>query len=97
MNDQFHRLLGFLARLDHAKITYSMRRSRDDALMIVAFAPGEYWEIEFLVDGDIEIERFRSNGRIEDESMLEQLFALWSDECPSPPQVTTRNASSSGD
>lgn len=78
--NQFSRLLAFLERLDQAQISYSMRHSRDDALMIVAFAPGEYWEIEFLEDGDIDIERYRSNGHIDDESVLEVLFALWSDD-----------------
>lgn len=78
--NQFSRLLAFLERLDQAKISYSIRHSRDDALMIVAFAPGEYWEIEFLEDGDIDIERYRSNGHIDDESILEELFALWSEE-----------------
>jgi hypothetical protein len=57
--------------------------------MIVAFAPGEYWEIEFLDDGAIDIERYRSNGRILDENALEELFKLCSDEetDSSPSQV----------
>jgi hypothetical protein len=78
--NQFRKLMNFLERLDKARIPYRMRHSRDDALMVVAFAPGEYWEIDFLEDGDIEIERYRSNGHIEDESIIEQLFALWSDD-----------------
>ena len=52
--------------------------------MIIAFAPGEYWEIEFLEEGDVEIERYRSNGHIDDESVLEELFALWSEEDTPP-------------
>ena len=78
--NQFSRLLAFLERLDKAKVPYNMRRSRDDAIMVVAFAPGEYWEIDFLEDGEIEIERFRSDGHIDDESILEELFRLWSDD-----------------
>jgi len=85
--NKFSQLLAFLERLDQAKIPYSMRHSRDDAVMIVAFAPGEYWEIEFLENDEIEIERYRSNGRIEDESVLEQLFALWAEAEPSPEQA----------
>jgi hypothetical protein len=77
--NQFSRLLALLERLDQARIPYSMRHSRDDAVMIVAFAPSEYWEIEFLEDGEVAIERYRSNGHIDDESVLEELFALWSD------------------
>lgn len=80
--NQFSKLLGFLQRLDEAKIPYTMEHSREDAVMIVAFAPGEYWEIEFLEDGEMDIERYRSDGRIHDESIVEQLFALWSEEKP---------------
>src|SRR5262245_3295078 len=87
--NKFSQLLAFLERLDRAKIPYSMRHSRDDAVMVVAFAPGEYWEIEFLEDDEIEIERYRSNGHIDDESVLEELFALWADEEPSPEQAVT--------
>ncbi len=76
----FRRLLALLERLDRAKIPYSMRHSRDDAIMIVAFAPSEYWEIEFLEDGEVEIERYRSDGHIDEESVLTELFALWSDD-----------------
>jgi len=80
MKKQFDKLLQFLERLSQAKIPYQMRHSRDDAIMIVAFAPGQYWEIDFLQDGNIEIERFRSDGHIDDESVLEELFALCSDD-----------------
>ena len=45
-----------------------------------SIAPGEYWEIEFLEDGEVDVERFRSNGHIDDESALEELFAQFSDE-----------------
>ncbi len=92
--NQFSRLLAFLERLDRAKISYSMRHSRDDALMIIAFAPGEYWEIEFLEEGDVEIERYRSNGHIDDESVLEELFALWSEEDTPPAQTLSRDDTS---
>jgi hypothetical protein len=78
--NQFSKLLTFLERLDKAKIPYNMCHSRDDAIMVVAFAPGQYWEIEFLEDGDIDIERYRSDGHIDDESVLEELFALCSDD-----------------
>jgi hypothetical protein len=96
MINQFDRLLALLGRLDQAKITYSMRHSRDDAVMIIAFAPGEYWEIEFLKDGELEIERYRSDGRIEDEPMLEHLFALWADDCPPTAHVASQDDFTAG-
>jgi hypothetical protein len=80
--NQFSKLLAFLERLDQARVPYQMRHSREDALMVIAFAPGQYWEIEFLEDGDIDIERYRSDGRIDDDSILEELFALWADDKP---------------
>ena len=84
MSDQYGKLLALLERLETAKIHYKLEHNRDNAIMIIAFAPGEYWEIEFLDDGGIEIERFRSNGEIADESVLPELFALCSDEESSP-------------
>lgn len=78
--DKFSKLIALLERLDEAKIPYTMEHSRDNAVMIIAHAPGEYWEIEFLLDDEVEIERFRSNGEIHDENVLEELFALCSDE-----------------
>jgi hypothetical protein len=38
--------------------------------MITVAVPGERWEIEFLDDGSIEIERFISNGKIFGERAL---------------------------
>jgi hypothetical protein len=95
-SNKFSQLLALLERLDRAKIPYSMRHSREDAVMIVTFAPGEYWEIEFLEDDEVEIERYRSNGHIDDESVLEELFALWSDDDVSLAQTGNRNDSSTG-
>ena len=87
----FSNLLAFLDRLDKAKIPYEMRRSRDDALMVVAYAPGQYWEIDFLEDGEVEVERFRSDGHIDDESVLPELFALWADEETSTEPAVNRD------
>ena len=82
--DQFSQLLNFLERLESAKIAYSLRHIREDALMVEVRVPGEIWEVEFLRDDEIEIERFRSNGRIEDASLLDVLFARFSADSPEP-------------
>jgi hypothetical protein len=87
----FTKLLTLLERLDEAEIHYTMEHSRDDAIMVIAWAPGEYWEIECLADGTLEIERFRSNGKVEDESVLEDLFALCSDVESSPEEAVNHN------
>src|SRR5436190_947768 len=72
-------------RLDKARIRYWLQNSREGALSVLAHAPGEYWEIDFLEDGTVDVERFRSDGRIHDETMLEELFALWAE--PETPEV----------
>jgi hypothetical protein len=77
--DVFSKLLTFLRRLERAKIAYRLRHSRDDAIMVWINVPGERWEVEFLEDGDIDVEVFRSGGHIDDESALQDLFARHSD------------------
>ncbi len=41
--------------------------------------PGERWEIEFSKNGDIEVEIFRCDGTIFDESILKELFNKFSE------------------
>jgi hypothetical protein len=79
-NNQFSKILEFLQKIDKAKIAFDLRRSRVDAIMVKINVPGERWEVEFLQDGEIEVERFRSDGEIQDESTLHELFARFSDE-----------------
>lgn len=67
-------LLSLLVRLDKAKIAYRLAHYREDAIMVLVSVPGEWWEIEFLADGSTEIEKFRSDGTIGDESGLDVLF-----------------------
>jgi hypothetical protein len=74
------RLLDLLRRLREAKIPYTLEYSRENAVTVIARSPGEYWEIDFPEDDEINVERFRSDGEIHDESMLKELFALWSDD-----------------
>lgn len=85
MNEnRFTQLLEFLRRLAKAKIAYTLRHSRDDAIMVMINVPGECWEVEFLEDDEIEVERFRSNGHIADASVLDDLFARFSADSPEP-------------
>ena len=64
----------FLDRLEKANIWYRMEHMRDSVMIEVAI-PGERWEVEFFEDGHAEVERFVSPGVIEDEQVLERLFA----------------------
>ena len=80
--DAYRAVLGLLRRLECARIYHSLRQSRDDAVMIEVVVPGERWEIELVDYGDQfhwEVERFRSDGAIKDESAIEDLFATFSE------------------
>jgi len=75
----FEKLLRFLTRLEDAKITYRLEHIRDETIMVFVAVPGQYWEVEFFEDGAVEIERFASNGTIEGEPTIEELFSRFSD------------------
>ena len=75
----FKRFTDFLDRLEKEKIGYWLERSRDDAMMVIAVVPGEYWEVEFLDDGQVEVECYRSDGKVHDESILAAFFAKHSE------------------
>jgi hypothetical protein len=80
--DGLRMLLALLDRLKRAKIYYTLHHSRDDAIMVEVTVPGQRWEIELVDYGDefqYEIERFASNGEIEDKTALDSLFACFSD------------------
>lgn len=85
--DPFKRFVELLDQLREAKIAFKLGQIRDDALLIEVAVPGERWEIEFLDYGDevqVEIERFVSNGHIDDETALTELFAKYSDKAEEP-------------
>ncbi len=77
--DNFTQMLDLCRRLDDKGIAYHLEHSRYDALMIFIDVPGERWEVEFLENGDIEVERFVSDGEIGDESWVENFFARFSE------------------
>ncbi len=70
----FDALLDFLSGLERKKISYELAHHRDDAIMVLVSAPGERWEVEFLSDGTVEIEKFRSDGKITDETEFGSLL-----------------------
>jgi len=69
----------FCRELDRRHIAYELQIVRDEALMMSVPVPGERWEIEFFDDGQIELERFVSQGVAEAPSALAELLA-WFDE-----------------
>ena len=70
----FPSLLDFLRRLQAARIPYTLRHSRDDAVMVQIAVPGERWEVDFLSDGDVDVEVFRSSGVVAADGLLDQLI-----------------------
>ena len=72
-------LIIFLNELERNKIYYELGKIRNNSIMIIVAVPGQRWEIEFMADGTIEIEKFCSNGEIFNENEIETLFQNYSD------------------
>jgi hypothetical protein len=89
--DRFDKLLGFIRRLEEAKIHYDVESYRYDAISVVVTVPGQRWEVDFMADGDIDVERFVSNGQIDDESALEELFEKFAEPPESTSEMTNPN------
>ena len=75
-------LLSFLSVLRAARFHYQLSQCRDDAIMVQITVPGERWEVEFMEDGSVEAEVFRSDGEIRDVSVLAELIARHGDASP---------------
>ncbi len=73
----FDKLTEFLTDLEGRAISYTLSHNREEAIMVNVAAPGERWEIEFLEDGSIEVERFISNGEVYSGEILGELFAKY--------------------
>lgn len=86
----FRKLLAFLDQLEQAKIWYRLEHVRD-SIMVTASIPGERWEVEFFADGDVEVERFRSSGKIEGEDALGLLRAEGDGDPMAPPDAPARS------
>jgi hypothetical protein len=79
IDQHFRKLMTLLKTLDHAHVYYTLASHREDAVMVLVTVPGERWEIEFLGDGSIEVERFLSNGEICGEEVLRELLSKYID------------------
>jgi hypothetical protein len=79
-NNVFDKLMAFLNNLEQKGINYTLAHHRDEALMVLVALPGERWEIEFLSDGSVGIERFISSGDIHGKDILGELFARYAEQ-----------------
>jgi hypothetical protein len=71
-------LLDFLDSLEERSIYYRLNRVRDAILVEIA-VPGERWEVEFDRDGNVQTERFLSEGRIRNDNELQLLLEKFSE------------------
>lgn len=71
-------LIEFLDKLEAKKIYYRLNKIRNSILVEVS-VPGQRWEIEFMTDGSIIIEKFISTGYIFNEKEINVLFRDFSD------------------
>jgi hypothetical protein len=72
----FGRLVDFLNRLDEAHIFYVLGHTRPDSVMVGISLPGWHWEVEFMADGSVDVERYESVAGVQsDPKLLEALFA----------------------
>jgi hypothetical protein len=76
----FDKLVLFLQNLEQQEIEYTLAHHRDEAIMVTVAVPGERWEVEFLSDGSVEVEKFISNGEITGEKAVSELFARYSEQ-----------------
>jgi hypothetical protein len=61
-------------RLSSAEIWHEVRFFREDGVSILAHVPGEYWEIDVLIDGSVDVEVFRTTGELEGEAAIDRLL-----------------------
>ena len=66
-------LIDFLDELEKEGFYYKLDKIRDSILVEIV-VPGQRWEVEFMADGTIQIEKFLSDGTIYDHSEIETLF-----------------------
>jgi hypothetical protein len=65
-----------LNRLDDSHIFYVLGHTRPDSMMVAISLPGGHWEMEFMADGSVEVERYESVAGVQsDPELLEALFA----------------------
>ena len=77
-------------RLTAAGLSFTPAAYRADAMSLLVSEPGEYWEIDVLDDGSVDVEVFASRGLSEDpEGDIDDLIQRNREEEPSTPD--TRN------
>ena len=72
-------LIEFLNKLEKSHIYYKLDKIRKESILVEVAVPGQRWEIEFMDNGTIEIEKFIADGCYYHEEELQVLFREFSD------------------
>lgn len=68
------KLLDFLNKLEQHGVYYRLNHVRD-SIMVELAIPGERWEVEFMRDSSVEVEKFINDEfNLNGESVLEELW-----------------------
>ncbi len=67
-------IINFLNKLEGSNIFYKLSKVRNEAILVEIAVPGQRWEIEFMEDGTVEIEKFISDGEYYDVKEIERLY-----------------------
>lgn len=76
---EFKEFIHFLNNLEDSSIFYKLDKVRNEAIMMEIVVPGQRWEVEFMEDGTVEIEKFIGDGDFYDSKEIEVLFRDFSD------------------
>ena len=61
MATELGEVLSFIAEVED-DVDYALQVARPDAIMVEIATPGQRWEIQFMTNGEIEVEKFVSDG-----------------------------------
>jgi hypothetical protein len=75
----FAKFMEIIDSLERASIHYRVDKHRDDGISIEVAVPGERWEVDVLEDGEVDFERFVSNGHVGGEDEMNQAIAKWAE------------------
>ena len=56
------------------RFQYTLASVSEGAIEVGIDIPGEHWKVEFMDDGDIEVEIFKGDGQTFDYSIVDELF-----------------------
>ena len=78
-SEPFAKLMEIIRALKTAQIHYRVDQNRYDGISIEATVPDERWEIDVLEDGEVDFERFISDGGVKGEEVMNLSIAKWAE------------------